>query len=633
MEPDPFASAVDQAPVILLFCEGPDLVVAGFNASMKSLIEGRSALGRPLGEVLPEIEGQQFLEAFRQAYRTESPVGGHQWRAHLDTPDGTVNEIYVNFSITPWRWPDGRLRGVIGAGLDVTDMVRARLAAEEQTAHLRVRYERSLDVVTALQQELLPAGLPVLPGVQVAASYLLADADTAAGGDWFDVVPRPDGTVALVVGDVVGHGVAASGVMGQLRAVLQDRLDSGDDPGRALAAADRIARRLPQAHATTVCLVVLDPGDGTLTYCTAGHPPPLVIAAAGDTRYLPGTGGTPLGTGGSFPLRTDRLEVGDLILLYTDGIVERPGRAIPASTVELARVVADSAAGRALHDPTASPAERVCAQTVELLVRATGHSDDITLLAAQRVRPPAGLDLRLPAELSSLRKSRAEIADWLDRLGATARDTFSLQHALGELITNAVEHAFGGELGRDEVLVQATLTGDGYVEARVTDHGRWREPSRQPSRGRGLALTAQLVETLRVTPAEAGTVATLRLPLTRPARMLTGDFPSLDRPAATVSAADLSVTELPGDQESQVRLDGPLDATTAPRLVQELLRRSRGGTVPMTVDLTGITHLSSAGVSALHHVAARHRAQSAPLTLHAAPGTPAGHVLALVSLV
>jgi serine phosphatase RsbU (regulator of sigma subunit) len=124
-------------------------------------------------------------------------------------------ELWANFTISPWRNPDGSIRGVIGAGFDVTESVRARVTAKEHTDRLRERYEQTRDVITALQRELLPAGLPVLPGVQVAASYLLADADTAAGGDWFDVVTPSDGRVALIVGDVVGHGVTASGVMGQ----------------------------------------------------------------------------------------------------------------------------------------------------------------------------------------------------------------------------------------------------------------------------------------------------------------------------------------------------------------------------------------------------------------------------------
>ena len=632
VDPNVLISAVEQAPVILLICEGPDLTVVGFNAELRALMPGREAVGRPLRDVFYELNGQQFMAQFIGVYQTERPATGQQWRVHLDRPDGSVREIYVDFKITPWRWPDGSIRGVVGAGHDVTDMIRARIAAEEKAEHLRERYEQTRDVVTALQQELLPAGLPVLPDLWVAASYLLADADTAAGGDWFDAIARPDGTVALIVGDVVGHGVTASGVMGQLRAVLQDRLHGGVDLAEALDAADRFARERTAARSTTVCVVLMDPADGTVTYCTAGHPPPLLIGPDGGTRYLLGTGASPLGTGGSFPVRTDRLAVGELLLLYSDGILERPGRSMPASSVELAQVAADSAAGRALHDPSATPADRVCTQVVELLVRATGHADDITLLAAQRVPPAPPLHLELPAELTSLRTSRVTFADWLDRIGASSNDVFALQHGLSELITNAVEHAFGGDLGRDRVTVDASLSRQGDVEATVTDHGRWREPTRQETRGRGLALTAQLVESLRVEPTRYGTTATIRRRVSRPARMLTGELPGREPAAPATERTGMTVTELPGDDETRVRVDGVVDAETAAGLRQELLRRSRGGTVPLEVDLSGVTHLASAGVSVLHHVAERHADQGAKLTLRALPGSPAEQVLALVAL-
>ena len=617
-------AAVDQLPFIVAVCEGPDLLLVACNAATRAVLPGRDVLGRPIRDVLSDLAGQQFVDAYYEVYRTGTPIMGRQWRAHLDQPDGSVHEMYATFTIVPWPRPDGSLRGVIGAAFDVTGLAREQQAAEQETERLRRRYEQTRDVIDALQRELLPAGLPVLPGLQVAAGYLLADADSRAGGDWFDAVTTPDGRIALITGDVVGHGVAASGVMGQLRAVLQERLDAGAGAGEALAAVDRLARRVRAAYAATVCLVLLDPGSGELTYCTAGHPAPLVIPVDGRPRFLPLTLGTPLGTGGTFPVREARLEPGDTLLLYTDGILERPG-AGPEPAGELARVAADAAAGRALHDPAATVAERVCTQALELLVRAGGHADDITLLAAQRVPPVPELVLDLPAEPAALRGSRVALARWLAAAGAATSDVFLLQHAIGELATNAIEHAVGGHT----VEIRARLEASGVVEATVADHGGWRPPERQPSRGRGLALTAQLVQSLRVEPGPDGTVATVRHPLSRPGRLLA----SVDETAtAAPHADDLTITELPGDDEARVRLDGPVDATSAAFVRQELLRRSRGGTVPMTVDLSGVGHLASAGVSVLHEVAAQHLLEKAPLTLVATPGSPAGRILDLVGL-
>ncbi|AGZ42214.1 SpoIIE family protein phosphatase [Actinoplanes friuliensis] len=630
-EQDVVTSAAEQMPFIVILCEGPDLRLAWINDATRALIPDRDAVGRTLAEVFADLSGQQWIDMYSTVYRTGEAIAGAEWRAHLTNPDGSIHEIYSNFSISPWRDARGEIRGVIGAGFDVTEIVTARITAERETAQLQERYEQTRDVVTALQRELLPRGLPVLPGLQVAATYLLADTHRSAGGDWFDAVVRPDGTVALVVGDVVGHGVTASGAMGQLRAVLQDRLDSGADLVEALTAADRFARRLPAARATTVCVAVLDPADGSLEYCTAGHPPPLVVSDTGGTRYLRSTGGGPLGTGdvGEFPVRSDRLEVGDLLLLYSDGILERPGRDPAASIEDLARVAASAATGRALHAPDATAADRVCTQTVELLVRATGHDDDITLLAAQRVTPSADLDLVLPAELTSLRASRIALADWLAGVGATDDDIFVLQHALGELTTNAIEHAFGGELGHAAVEVCVTLTPEGQISARVTDHGTWREPARQTLRGRGLALTAQLVTRLTVVPGEHGTVATVLHTLTRPART-----PELTdgRPPHIALGEPLRLEDVPGSGDAAVRVEGPVDATTAAHLQQDLLQRTRGGHLPLSVDLTGVTHLASAGVAALHYVADRHRREGTELDLHARRGSVAQHVLELVAL-
>ncbi|MCO8269998.1 SpoIIE family protein phosphatase [Actinoplanes sp. TRM 88003] len=627
-DPSLVLAAVDQVPFILAVCEGPELRVLTLSAATRSVLAGREFRGRPIREVIKDLAGQQFVDAYYEVYRTGEPVNGREWRAHISAPDGSVHEMFANFTITPWV-VDGERRGVIGIGFDVTEAVRQRQAEAERTATLQRRYEQSREVITALQRELLPAGLPVLPGAQVAASYLLAEADSAAGGDWFDAVAQRDGRIALIVGDVVGHGVTASGVMGQLRAVLQDRLEEGAGIDEALTAADRFAARVPAAHATTVALVALDPVSGELTYCTAGHPAPLVVGPAGATRYLPLTGGAPLGTGGTFPVGRDRLDVGDLLLLYSDGILERPGRDHRTSAEELAHVAADSAAGRALHDPAATPAERVCTHTVELLVRATGHTDDITLLAVQRVPVVPDLALELPADPHELRAARRRLGEWLGRIGATGEDVFALQHAVGELLANAVEHA-GTTVGAT-VAVTATLTPAGVVLASVADSGRWQEPQRQVNRGRGLALAAQLVALLKVDHAATGTVARVSQPLSRPARLL--DL-STARAAAEPTADEVTfrIVEQAGGDETRVRVEGPLDLTTATLARQELLRRSRGGTVPMTVDLSAVTHLSSAGVSALHHVAGQHAAQDAPLVLDATPGTPAQVILALVAL-
>ena len=359
-------------------------------------------------------------------------------------------------------------------------------------------------IVAELQEALLPTALPVLPRARIAARYLVAGQEQAAGGDWFDAIPLDGGGVALVVGDVVGHGVAASAAMGQLRAVLAELLAAEDDLGHVLRRTDAFAARMPSLRAATLALAVLDPAAGTLRYTTCGHPPPLVIGVDGTARYLEGTGTGPLGTGSPPVLATSTLAPGELVLLYSDGLVERPNRTIAEGMAELAVVAADAAANRSpgprpdKHAADPAAAERVCQLTVELLTR-TGHADDITALAAQWLADPVpALHLSLPSERTSLTTARDAFADWLSRLDVAADDWEALHLAMVEVFTNAIEHAYPrGEPGTIEL--DATLEDDGSVACLVTDHGTWRPPDpADADRGHGLMVAGHVVDKLLV---------------------------------------------------------------------------------------------------------------------------------------
>ena len=181
-----------------------------------------------------------MAELLDDAYTTGSPVSGQEWRVLLDNDaDGELEELYLTFTVVPIRDAGGEVTGLVAHVLDVTAAVSARHAAEAQATAFEHRYQAALDVVTSLQRSLLPERLPVLPGVELAARYLAADSEQGAGGDWFDAVPLGDGRLGLVVGDVVGSGIRASAVMGQLRAVLMELLLSGSAIPEVLARLDR----------------------------------------------------------------------------------------------------------------------------------------------------------------------------------------------------------------------------------------------------------------------------------------------------------------------------------------------------------------------------------------------------------
>ncbi|HMD94246.1 MAG TPA: SpoIIE family protein phosphatase, partial [Trebonia sp.] len=440
------------------------------------------------------------------------------------------------------------------------------------------------------------------------------------------------------------HGVAAAAAMGQLRAVLTELLAAEADLGYVLRRADAFAARTPALRAATLALAVLDPAAGILRYATCGHPPPLVIGIDGTARYLEGTGARPLGTGSPPILATSALAPGELVLLYSDGLVEQPDRTIDEGMAELAETAAGAAAEQALAFAADPAAERVCQRTVEPLTR-TGRADDITALAAQRLADPVpSLRLELPSERASLTTARDAFAGWLSRLDVAAEDWEALHLALVEVFTNAIEHAYP----RDQpgiIELEASLGDDGKVECRVTDYGSWRPPDpADADRGHGLMVAGQVVDQLLVShpplshstragdgaAGSRGTVVTLRHRLGRPAILASGhDGAQAAHSDAPPFAVDTSIAE---SATARALVRGPVDITTADQLARRLLSVSRGGTVPLVADLTGVTQLASAGVRALYAVSRQMAAHGQDLTLITAPGSAAHAVLNLVQL-
>jgi len=404
---------------------------------------------------------------------------------------------------------------------------------------------------------------------------------------------------------------------------------------------------MPALRAATLALAVLDPATGTLRYTTCGDPPPLVVAAGGAAGYLAGTGTGPLGSGSPPAVADGVLTPGELLLLYSDGLVERPDRPLADGLAELAAVAADPAANRTPALGAGPPAaERVCQRTVELLTRG-GHADDVTALAAQRLAEPVPpLHLALPGRRPSLTTARDDFAAWLGRLDAAAEDSEALHLAMVEVFTNAIEHAYPRD-ERGTVELDASLGDDGSVVCRVTDHGTWRPPDpADADRSHGLMVAGQVVDTLLVShppaaggtgPARGtgpgrgtggrGTTVTLRR---RPAILASGPHseyaPPPAEPRFSVDTSSAAGTT------ARAQVGGPVDITTADQLARRLLSVSRGGTVPLVADLTRVTQLASAGVRVLYEVSKQLAAHGQKLVLVTAPGSVAHAVLDLVRL-
>ena len=486
------------------------------------------------------------------------------------------------------------------------------------------------EAVLALQRRILPTTLPVLPHVRLAARYGLAHAVTRGGGDWFDAAVTDGGLVALVAGDVVGHGPAAVAAMAELRAVLRaglladparpghrfGRRDVGTALAAAVAALDGHAARDRRTRAATVAAALLDPATGEVVYTACGHPPPL-LCGLGRARPLPPTGGGPLGIGaGPHAVRGARLAPGQSLLLYTDGLVERPGCPLADGIARIGRAAAATG-----PDP-----ERLCDAVLDALPGG-GLTDDVAVVAAtRRVAPVPPVTAEIPAEAGELAGLRSILTDWLGALDVTADGHTAVPLVVSELVSNAVQHAYrDGPPGR--VRLHAALDGRGGARVTVADTGRWRPPV--PGRtgragGFGLAVARDLSDSVDIATGSGGTTVTVVCPLAHPVAV--GAAAPVRRLGA-VAHPDLTTVERPGARGVLV-VRGPVDEGTVGTLRQALAQGTAGGTVPAVLDLAGVTILASAGVRLLHELAAL----PAPPRILAPAGSVSRHVLALTGL-
>jgi len=296
-------------------------------------------------------------------------------------PDGDVRRTVTRGEVV--TDVDGAVAGMRGTTQDVTEQRRAATAVlEARAALMRQTMELAEEhrVKESLQRAVLPARLPSVPGVELAARYLPADMPSLVGGDWYDAFCLPDGSLAIATGDVVGHDLDAAATMGQVRNALRAYAFSEDSPAEVLARLNRLVTGLGDNGLATALFGRIDAAQRMFRWSCGGHPPPLLIGAAG-VRLLSCPAGVMLG---AVPADRARyadvhaaVEPGDLLVLYTDGLIERRDRDLDAGFAALAR-----AAGN-LHG---QPAETVCAILMDRLLPDQEHEDDVCLLVL-RVLP------------------------------------------------------------------------------------------------------------------------------------------------------------------------------------------------------------------------------------------------------
>nr|WP_174864736.1 SpoIIE family protein phosphatase [Streptomyces spinoverrucosus] len=367
--------------------------------------------------------------------------------------------------------------------------------AEELVARAAVsidnarRYTREHTMAVTLQRSLLPRTLPEQSALEIAYRYLPAQA--GVGGDWFDVLPLSGTRVALVVGDVVGHGLHAAATMGRLRTAVHNFSALDLAPDELLALLDELVARIDQDEAAeggsapitgATCLyAIYDPVARRCAIARAGHPPPALVLPDGSVEFPEVPAGPPLGLGG-LPFETAEMEVpeGSRLVLYTDGLVEDRERDIDVG-LDLLRA--------ALEQAGPSP-EDTCRAVLDSRPEAR-PSDDIALIVArtQALGPDrvAACDVRSdPAAVGEVRASiTRRLTEWgLEDLA------FTTELILSELVTNAIR--YGGAPIRVRVLRDRSLICEVFDSSNTAPHLRYAAMTDEG--GRGLFLVAQLAE-------------------------------------------------------------------------------------------------------------------------------------------
>jgi serine phosphatase RsbU (regulator of sigma subunit)/anti-sigma regulatory factor (Ser/Thr protein kinase) len=361
------------------------------------------------------------------------------------------------------------------------------------------QFESEQTIAETLQRSVLPDSLPRVDGVEMAARYLPGSAQLDVGGDWFDALRLQEGRLGLVVGDVVGKGVQAAASMAQLRNAIRAFSVERLKPSSMLSRLNLLASDVLETSFATLVYLVLDPATGTCRFSSAGHPPPLLLHSDGRVEYLEHARGLPLGTGVQTKYRqeTVELDAGSLVLLYTDGLVERRGHSIDEGLDALRRAVVDGP-----RDP-----DRLLDHVLERVVGHGKRGDDIAMLAVRALPvAPQPLTLRLRADLTSMDVIRDAMRAWLGATTLDRREVEDVVLATWEACANAIEHAV--EPTSDLIFVTAEAP-DGEVRVVVSDTGAWAPATPRDDRGLGLPLIESLVTSVDVARTDNGTMVTL----------------------------------------------------------------------------------------------------------------------------
>ncbi|MEV0779646.1 SpoIIE family protein phosphatase [Streptomyces sp. NPDC050428] len=477
---------LDGLPALVALVYGPDHRVAYVNDAYTDAFGPREP-GTTAAESCPELVELGLMPLMDQVLRSGKPRTVKS-RKVQSVPVGTTHALANgaavardgSYTVTCTPVDTSGSRGVLIFAADVTDHAEA-------TERLRASERRLRETAVALQRSLLPQELEQPDDLRVAATYQPGGTDAAVGGDWYDVITLGAGRTALVIGDVMGRGVRAAAVMGQLRTAVRAYARLDLPPHEVLQLLDGLAAEIDASQIATCVYAVHDPNEGRLVYASAGHLPILVRAEDGTVARAADPTGPPLGTGGWIHTSgTIDLAPGSTAVLYTDGLVERRSEDIDEGVASLERALAGA---------KGSP-QVVCDRLIRAMGVTAEHDDDVAVLVLQHPARTgqaaelfhnAALDLLGGIEAAPRARAFASgvLASW--RFPVELRDLGVL--ATSELVANSLQHGTPPMRLRlrrtDRRLIIEVTDGDDHLPLR-----RHAEPADEA--GRGISIVATI---------------------------------------------------------------------------------------------------------------------------------------------
>ncbi|GAA3478588.1 ATP-binding SpoIIE family protein phosphatase [Streptomyces yanii] len=467
------------APVALVY--GPDHRIAYVNDAYAAAF-GPRPTGATAADAMPELDELSLLPLMDQVLRSGTPRTVKSRKVR--------NGSSYTVTCTPVATPaahakedgggEGSESGVLVYAADVTDHAEA-------AERLRTSERRHRETAVTLQRSLLPQDLEQPDDLRIAATYQPGGTDAAVGGDWYDVITLGAGRTALVIGDVMGRGVRAAAVMGQLRTAVRAYARLDLPPHEVLQLLDGLAAEIDASQIATCAYAVHDPNEGRLVYASAGHLPILVRDEDGSVRRAEDPTGPPLGTGGWIHTSgTIALPPGSTAVLYTDGLVERRSEDIDEGVAALER---------ALSGAKGSP-QVVCDRLIRSLGVTAEHDDDVAVLVVQHpARTGANAELFHNASLDLLGGIEAAPRARAFATGVLTSWRFPVELcdlgvlAASELVANSLQHGTPpmrlGLRRTDRRLIIEVTDGDDHLPRR-----RRAEPADEA--GRGISIVATI---------------------------------------------------------------------------------------------------------------------------------------------